>query len=101
MKINVLIDVIDITFIIIGAVFVVAFIFIKICLSWHKEQKDVEIFNEIFLCTGYYLGKTYENVEAISDTNLLMRPAYEEFFARFEELRTVDDRRASRYSNTQ
>lgn len=35
-------------------------------------------------------------IEAISDINLLMKPIYEEFYRRFEQLRDIDDRRASR-----
>ncbi len=35
-------------------------------------------------------------IEAISDINLLMRPVYEEFYKRFEQLRDIEDRRASK-----
>lgn len=35
-------------------------------------------------------------IEAISDINLLMKPIYEEFYRRFEQLRDIEDRRASR-----
>ena len=35
-------------------------------------------------------------IEAISDINLLMRPVYEEFYKRFEHLRDIEDRRASK-----
>lgn len=35
-------------------------------------------------------------IEAISDINLLMKPTYEEFYKRFEQLRDIEDRRASR-----
>lgn len=35
-------------------------------------------------------------IEAISDINLLMRPVYDEFYKRFEQLRDIEDRRASR-----
>lgn len=98
-----LLDVIDYILISLGGVIalgIVAFILAKFAFAGTKNKKTLKSLSiKYSYVRSLLLGENIQyikRIEAISDINLLMRPAYEEFYARFETLRTVDDRKASR-----
>lgn len=103
MKINILLNAVDIIFIVASALLAVAaliFVLSKFAFRGTKNKKTLKSLSiKYSYVRSLLLGENIQyikRIEAISDINLLMRPAYEEFFARFEQLRSVDDRKASR-----
>ncbi len=103
MKFNLVLDAIDITLIVIGSILVVGLTIVILTRFAFRGTKNKKTLKSLTMKYSYVRGlllgeniQYVKRIETISDINLLMRPAYEEFYARFEELRTVDDRRASR-----
>lgn len=103
MKINALLNVVDIIFIgasALIAVAVIVFILSKFAFRGTKNKKTLKSLSiKYSYVRSLLLGENVQyikRIEAISDINLLIRPAYDELFTRFEQLRSVDDRKASR-----
>lgn len=97
------INVVDIIFIVLSVVIVVAGLIFVLSKFAFRGTKNKKILKSLSIKYSYVrsllLGENIQyikRIEAISDINLLMRPAYEEFFTRFEQLRSVEDRKASR-----
>ncbi len=98
-----LINEIDIIFIVLSAIVVIGllvFILSKFAFQGAKNKKILKSLSiKYSYVRGLLLGENIQyikRIEAISDINLLMRPAYDDFFSRFEQLRNIDDRKASR-----
>jgi septation ring formation regulator EzrA len=103
MKVVTLLNTLDIVFIVASIILVLAvfgFILSKFAFRGTKNKKALKSLSiKYSYVRSLLLGENIQyikRIEAISDINLLMRPAYEEFFTRFEQLRNVDDRKASR-----
>ena len=103
MKVPFLIDALDIILIALGGAIVIAIVVFILAKFAFRGTKNKKMLKSLSIKYSYVrsllLGENIQyikRIEAISDINLLMRPAYEEFNTRFEALRTVDDRRASR-----
>lgn len=103
MKVPFLLDALDYVLIGLGAIIVIAVIVFILAKFAFRGTKNKKMLKSLSIKYSYVrsllLGENIQyikRIEAISDINLLMRPAYEEFNTRFETLRTVDDRRASR-----
>lgn len=79
---------------------IIVFVLVKFAFRGTKNKKTLKSLSiKYSYVRSLLLGENIQyikRIEAISDINLLMRPAYEEFNNRFETLRTVDDRKASR-----
>ncbi|MDY0214233.1 MAG: septation ring formation regulator EzrA [Bacilli bacterium] len=94
---------IDIIFIVLSAIVVVGLLIFILSKFAFQGAKNKKILRSLSVKYSYVrsllLGENIQyikRIEAISDINLLMRPAYDDFFSRFEQLRNVDDRKASR-----
>lgn len=103
MKLPLLITVTDIVFIVLGSLLAIGIVIFVLSKFAFRGRKNKKILKSLSIKYSYVrsllLGEIVQyikRIEAISDINLLMRPAYEEFNLRFEELRTNDDRKASR-----
>ena len=103
MKLSFYITPIDIIFIVLAVLVVVGLIIFLLSKFAFRGAKNKKILKSLSLKYSYVRGlllgeniQYIKRIEAISDINLLMRPAYDDFFSRFEQLRNVEDRRASR-----
>jgi len=72
----------------------------KFVLAGHKNRRlQSAITHKYNYARNLLLNEDSQHlrrIEAISDINLLMRPVYDEFYKRFEQLRDIEDRRASK-----
>lgn len=102
MKINILLELIGYISIGVAVVILIVgyFLLHKFVLVGHKNRRlQSAITHKYNYAHNLLLNEDSQHlrrIEAISDINLLMRPVYEEFYKRFEHLRDIEDRRASK-----